>query len=154
MLRAGADGIIASHTHMVQPLVMLGGKIVCYSLGNFLFPDYYIAENRPLFYPSIEEISTIPSVLGYPKNPGKALKSVWRPHNRIGSICIVKISNKIGRELILTKLSGDNILSLSENRLLRIKLYLISLMLRGRFYKYFLSTMHYTNRFINRLKTK
>lgn len=38
LLHAGADLIIGSHPHVLQALEALDGKLVAYSLGNFLFP--------------------------------------------------------------------------------------------------------------------
>jgi poly-gamma-glutamate capsule biosynthesis protein CapA/YwtB (metallophosphatase superfamily) len=40
MIDSGADGIIGSHTHVLQGFEYYKGKPIAYSLGNFLFPDY------------------------------------------------------------------------------------------------------------------
>ncbi|GGC79344.1 capsular polysaccharide biosynthesis protein [Thalassobacillus devorans] len=44
MIDAGADGIIGSHPHVLQGFEMYKGKLIAYSLGNFLFPDYVAGE--------------------------------------------------------------------------------------------------------------
>ena len=36
-LKAGADGVIGAHPHVLQPVVRTGRQIVAYSLGNFVF---------------------------------------------------------------------------------------------------------------------
>jgi hypothetical protein len=38
LVRAGADIVIGSHPHVVQRFEALGGRLIAYSLGNFLFP--------------------------------------------------------------------------------------------------------------------
>ncbi|MVO98484.1 CapA family protein [Paenibacillus lutrae] len=40
MIDAGADGIIGSHVHVLQGFEYYKGKLIAYSIGNFLFPDY------------------------------------------------------------------------------------------------------------------
>ena len=38
LIRAGADVVIGSHPHVLQGLEAFEGGLICYSLGNFLFP--------------------------------------------------------------------------------------------------------------------
>jgi gamma-polyglutamate biosynthesis protein CapA len=38
---AGADLIIGSHPHVVQPIEGYNGKLIFYSLGNFIFDQYF-----------------------------------------------------------------------------------------------------------------
>ena len=38
LLEAGADLVIGSHPHVLQPLEVVEGRLVAWSLGNFLFP--------------------------------------------------------------------------------------------------------------------
>lgn len=38
LVRAGADLVIGSHPHVLQALEAVDGKLIAYSLGNFLFP--------------------------------------------------------------------------------------------------------------------
>ena len=48
----GARSIIGHHPHVIQGVVEWNGAVICYSLGNFLFPDYaeqqlaFTAESR------------------------------------------------------------------------------------------------------------
>lgn len=35
---AGADAVIGSHPHVLQPIEFNNGRVIAYSLGNFLFP--------------------------------------------------------------------------------------------------------------------
>ena len=38
LLRAGADVVIGSHSHVLQEVQAVGGGLAAWSLGNFLFP--------------------------------------------------------------------------------------------------------------------
>ena len=143
IISAGADGIMGSHTHMVQPHMKLRGKAICYSLGNFLFPDYYIAANRPVCYPDKDELTSIPSVLGYPKTPNRVLKSVWRPYNRVGAICNMDISGVISSSLTFVKMSNSCVVSLYSSKFLSLKLSFISFILRTPFYYLFMRIRGY-----------
>ena len=41
MINAGADIIIGHHPHVVQGIEIYKGKLICYSLGNFTFDQYF-----------------------------------------------------------------------------------------------------------------
>ncbi|MBP9820073.1 CapA family protein, partial [Candidatus Woesebacteria bacterium] len=41
MIDAGADMIIGSHPHVIQPSEVYKGKYIYYSLGNFVFDQYF-----------------------------------------------------------------------------------------------------------------
>jgi poly-gamma-glutamate synthesis protein (capsule biosynthesis protein) len=138
IINAGADGIIGSHTHMIQPLVKYKGIPVFFSLGNFLFPDYYISANRPVCYPKVEEITSIPSVFGYPKYPERILKCVWKPNNRVGAIYQMTIANGFDNKVILTQLSQNNVIVLYQGRRLLRQMSRISCALRSPLYRYYL----------------
>jgi gamma-polyglutamate biosynthesis protein CapA len=43
---AGADLIIGSHPHVVQPLEIYNGKAIFYSLGDFIFDQYFSEDVR------------------------------------------------------------------------------------------------------------
>ncbi len=38
--RAGADIIVGTHAHVIQPVEKIGKTLVAYGLGNFYFPDF------------------------------------------------------------------------------------------------------------------
>ncbi len=40
LIDAGAGLVIGTHPHVVQPLETYNGGVICYSLGNLLFPPY------------------------------------------------------------------------------------------------------------------
>src|SRR5690606_33310167 len=41
---AGADAVIGSHPHVVQELELYNEKLIAYSLGNFVFDQYFSEE--------------------------------------------------------------------------------------------------------------
>jgi len=41
LINAGADMIIGAHPHVVQPIEMYNGRPIFYSLGNFVFDQYF-----------------------------------------------------------------------------------------------------------------
>ncbi len=45
-IEAGADLIIGSHPHVVQPIEVYKDKVIFYSLGNFVFDQYFSEEVR------------------------------------------------------------------------------------------------------------
>ena len=93
MIDAGADLIIGSHAHIVQPSIRYKKKHIFYGLGNFLFPDFYMYPPRPIWYPSVVgDNHSMNITYDYPfpiKNP---LKRVWREASRVGLMVEVVIS--------------------------------------------------------------
>lgn len=116
MVEAGADAVLGSHTHQMQPLITYKKTPICFSMGNFLFPDFYMYPPRPIWYPnSIEEVKGIKDVVGYPYPIEEPIKQVWNPVSRYG--CVVGLSiNKeiIDVELRYVHLSADNVEGLAD----------------------------------------
>lgn len=93
MVEAGADFIIGSHPHQIQPIVTRRKSLIAYSLGNFLFPDFYMCPPRPIWYPSPEkDLSEIKEVVGYPFPISEPIKQIWQNSSRIG--CILELTIK------------------------------------------------------------
>lgn len=116
IIRAGADGVIGSHTHQIQPYIIYKGKPIFFSLGNFLFPDFYQQPPCPIWYPDIpEEINNIPSVQRYLSNIIKPVKHVWRHESRIGIIAEIHVSDKIEVKYKLTYLDKNNRITFLNN---------------------------------------
>ncbi|MBT3342801.1 MAG: CapA family protein [Gemmatimonadetes bacterium] len=40
LIDAGVRVVVGHHPHIIQPVESYGQGVICYSLGNFLFPDY------------------------------------------------------------------------------------------------------------------
>jgi poly-gamma-glutamate capsule biosynthesis protein CapA/YwtB (metallophosphatase superfamily) len=45
-IKAGASAVIGSHPHMLQHVEVYHGALIAYSLGNFVFDDFDMPENR------------------------------------------------------------------------------------------------------------
>lgn len=46
LIDAGADAVIGSHPHVVQELELYKEKLIAYSLGNFIFDQYFSEETQ------------------------------------------------------------------------------------------------------------
>lgn len=93
-IRAGADLIIGSHPHVVQPKITLNKKDVYFSLGNGVFPDFLMNVPRPIWYPDPNniEISSIQITNDYPYPIEKPLLRKWPKRSRIGMIVTSSVS--------------------------------------------------------------
>ena len=131
MLEAGADIILGSHTHCIQPVLKKNGKIIVYGLGNFLFPDRFLNYPRSTFYPSTQvDISKIPTTDGYPRYVDGITYKIWKPMARYGLITQIIIQNgKNEFSSYFTHLTKDNYLELTDN-----SFYYSNIVKRTRFY--------------------
>lgn len=112
MIEAGADGVFASHTHQIQPLSKYKGKPIAFSMGNFIFPDYYMEVPRPISYPdSTVDTSKWDRFEFYPKKITQPCVQVWRHISRIGMMVKCDLmDNSIHADYKLVYLSKQNIL--------------------------------------------
>lgn len=46
LIDAGADVIIAAHPHVVEPIEIYKNKLIAYSLGNFVFDQYFSSDTQ------------------------------------------------------------------------------------------------------------
>ena len=116
MVEAGADAVLGSHTHQIQPMITIKGKPVCFSMGNFLFPDFYMYPPRPIWYPPKgEDLSGIKDVVAYPFPIEEPIRQVWNRVSRYGSIVSFEIVGKLDIAKSYTvHLSDDNIEDLCD----------------------------------------
>lgn len=116
MVKAGADAVLGSHSHQIQPFVHIKGKPVCFSMGNFLFPDFFMQPPRPIWYPeSVEEINGIQEVVGYPYPIHQSIKQVWNSVSRYGYTVGLEMDDrrmKVGIRYV--SLSENNVESFSD----------------------------------------
>lgn len=95
MIDAGADAIIGSHPHIVNPYLKYKGKDIYFSLGNFLFPDICLEVPRPMCYPKeYKEISEWPRIWAYPPKIDQPSVAVWKKVNRIGMVVELSFDKK------------------------------------------------------------
>lgn len=114
MIDAGADSVLGSHTHRIGPYWKYRGKTICYSMGNFLFPDFCMQVPKPQFYPdSVEQYRSLERMWFYPKDFTSPVVSVWRGRYRIGSVISMKIHKRHAiASHRLTMLTKDNVLEM------------------------------------------
>lgn len=117
MVTAGADAVIGTHPHQVQPMIRIEGVPVCFSMGNFLFPDFYMQPPRPIWYPDAAvDRTAIPKVGSYIFPVEKPALRVWEPVSRYGMAVDMLLSTRHRTSVnpIFTHLSNNNILSISS----------------------------------------
>lgn len=109
----GADGIIGSHPHQIQPHYRYKNSCIYFSLGNFLFPDICMQVPRPMFYPdSREELDKLKKVWAYPNNLKEPVMAIWPGRSRIGMVAEIEIMGEsvIKDNCRLTCMSAENII--------------------------------------------
>lgn len=116
MIDAGADAVLGSHTHQIQPTVFYKRKPICFSMGNFLFPDFYMYPPRPIWYPDEkEDLSGIKDIVGYPFPITEPLRQVWNSVSRFGRMVSLSINSRgLFVHMKTVHMMADNILDLSE----------------------------------------
>ena len=123
MLAAGADCVVGSHPHIINPVVTWGGKHCYFSLGNFLFPEKCLQVPRPMYYPATaEECRSLKRVWTYPKSVSEPVVAVWKPKNRIGMMVEMELGGRIRDRYELTCLTSDNVLHHYSSFLVRARM--------------------------------
>lgn len=153
MINAGADGILGSHTHQIQPWLNIKNSTVFYSLGNFLFPDFYMLPERPICYPTdSEEAKKYPVSYIYPKKPDGIIKRVWKKKNRRGVIAEISVNDKINSKARFIELNEDNnVVLLKNNSYLNFVLSTIAFFLRYDFYWFVVKGKNFLLRILNKV---
>lgn len=116
MIEAGADAVMAGHSHQAQPLVKMAGVPVCFSLGNFLFPDFYMQPPRPMWYPDVSvDRSAIPRVDDYPFPIEQPVCRVWSSLSRYSRVVEMLVGKKnLSVKSHFTHTSSENVVMMSE----------------------------------------
>ena len=132
MIDSGADAVLGSHTHQMQPFLKYKGKPICFSMGNFLFPDFYMYPPRPIWYPaSKESVVGIEDVVGYPFPINKPIRQVWNPISRYGCAITLNYTKRgYTSKVEYVHTSDDNVVMRAElpqkiRKKLRLNRYLI-----------------------------
>lgn len=116
MAKAGADAVMGGHPHQVQPLVRIHGVPVCFCLGNFLFPDFYMEPPRPMWYPDASvDLTQIPDIERYIFPIKERSRRVWRPVSRYSRVVGMTIDGgSTSVESYFTYLTEQNIITFSQ----------------------------------------
>ena len=124
IIEAGADGVIGSHSHIIQSISKYHKKVIAMNLGNFAFPDRYIVKPRISYYPTDEELDnkSIPVVNSFKKVNTLSYKKVAKAE-RIGMVLGVSLGDDgISFNKYYTELLGNNII-VHRNNLTIIRLF-------------------------------
>lgn len=106
MIYAGADLILGSHPHRVQPVVNYKNTSVAYSMGNFLFPDRLIVKPRSTYYPEKPiNLSALPVTDAYPYVEQLTYKK-WKPLARVGMMVLSSLDK--GKSFSTYQLTIEN----------------------------------------------
>ena len=117
MMKAGADLILGSHPHRVQPVVNYKKASVAYSMGNFLFPDRLIVKPRSTYYPEEPiDLTTLPVTDAYPYVECVTYKK-WKPLARVGMIVQSELeSDKVASTYTLIVEKEDGFVSFLDDK--------------------------------------
>lgn len=116
MIKAGADLVLGSHPHRVQPVISSNNKSIVFSMGNFLFPDRLIAPPlRSTYYTDLDiKLESLPVTDGFPAVEEVTYKK-WKPLARYGMIVrSVFSSHSVKSKYQLTYLNENNSVDLAE----------------------------------------
>lgn len=160
IIEAGAAGVLGAHTHTVQPVIKYKGSIMALSLGNFVFPDRYIAPPRKTYYPKLNEIegkdipfTNVFEIVDTLTLHGMPTKS------RIGMLCEVDIDDaRIDFKKAYVRMTSSNLLKVTNiGFVLRTKLLLVGWMMKDQhsiIYRAFYRLRAYYHRVQDKLHIK
>lgn len=117
MIDWGADGVIGSHSHQIQPTIKYRNKPIVFSLGNFFFPDRVITSPRSTYYPEEKpDFERMPTTLGYPMVDRPTYK-IWKPNARNGQVVVLDIENgKVKIERTFTHIDEQSHIDCADYR--------------------------------------
>lgn len=136
MIEAGSDAVMGSHTHRIAPKIRYKKRPIYFSMGNFMFPDYYMKPPRPLFYPSDTERASIKREFGYPFPIHEPQMQIWEGMSRVGMVVSCK-TDKWKDEYKLTSLRQDDMVGFFRkwsNPLKRLRVFVFSAFIKSAFY--------------------
>lgn len=152
MIDAGADAIIGSHPHVINPVITHNGKTIYFSLGNFLFPDKCMQVPRPMYYPKTkEEYLSLKRMWTYPKSITEPIVAVWKPKNRIGMMVEMEVNNKLKSKYHLTCLTADNVLHRYSSKLVRLRMHFWAMLMHFPKYGFVLRIYNHRYNLLRRL---
>ncbi len=138
MIKAGADGVIGSHPHQIQPGITYKKRPVFFSLGNFMFADFYMYPPRPIWYPeNLSEVKNIKQVDDYIFPVTEPVKQRWRESSRIGMIASLTLKNgNIKKAYRLSYLTDRNIITFARStRKIKRALFIVTALLKQNSYR-------------------
>jgi poly-gamma-glutamate synthesis protein (capsule biosynthesis protein) len=83
LVEAGADAIIGHHPHVVQGMEIYQGKPIFYSLGNFIFDQYFSADTQEGLSVGLEFSGASTTISLYPLKSEKAAPRLMNDEEKI-----------------------------------------------------------------------
>lgn len=155
MIKAGADLILGSHTHCIQPIFKYFGKYIVFGMGNFLFPDRLLTTPRSTFYcDSTIDIQSLPVTYGYPKRVDKVTLKKWGRMAQYGMIVSIETDNNSIHTYISHLMDGRYTELFNDDLYYLNKLRIIDFTLKMGVYPYFHSLVNVINSINLKLRTK
>lgn len=137
MIDAGADLVIGSHPHILNPKIRYKGKDIYFSLGNFLFPDKCMQVPRPMYYPETkDEYLSLKRVWTYPKSISEPVVAVWKSPNRIGMMVDAHLEDNISTSHKYHCMTQDNTLHMYRSLSVRFRMAFLALLIKLPGYRY------------------
>lgn len=135
--KAGADLILGSHPHRVQPVVNYKKGAVAFSMGNFFFPERLLNYPRSTWYPQEKiDYSLLPETYGYPRIVNGPTLKHWTYLAKVGMIvlCNIEPGGRIRMKYTLCGLVEK--LSIHRDGRLKMRLSLLSAMIKLKVYAF------------------
>lgn len=158
MLKAGADAVLGSHPHRVQPVINTRKGSIAYSMGNFLFPERLIAPPKVTYYPDYPiDYTSLPITDKYPIVDKVTLKTL--PYlSRVGMVVFSHINQSVVKsEIVFTYLDNNNsvvLLDKERSKKLNKTLFKIGLPLKLNVFPFYLKCSNKLQWLIHRLLKK
>lgn len=83
LIEAGADAIIGHHPHVVQGLEIYQGKPIFYSLGNFIFDQYFSSDTQEGLSVGLDFSKASTTIFIYPLKSEKAAPRLMNEEEKI-----------------------------------------------------------------------
>jgi poly-gamma-glutamate synthesis protein (capsule biosynthesis protein) len=96
LIDAGADMILGGHPHVVEPFEIYQDKLIAYSLGNFIFDQYFSYDTQEQL---LLNLSFEPSTIRVTLVPLTSIKS--QP----------QLASTVAKEKLLTRLAKDSVVT-------------------------------------------
>jgi len=105
IIDAGADLIVGSHPHVVQEIEKYNGKLIFYSLGNFIFDQYFSKETQEGLIVELEI---------YPFTKDFEGKVVYKLHPVKSELSQPALMDQKEAETFLEKLGSESIIEIEK----------------------------------------
>ena len=137
MLDVGADAVVGGHPHQIQPKIKRKKKIIYFSLGNSMFPDFAMKPPRPIWYPPGKDFdfNSLKTINEYLFPIKEHCIRIWNHLGRVGMIAAFTLDvGMIKSNYYLTLNSKNNVVGLFKNTKYTFLLSIIGLLIKTPIY--------------------